>query len=111
MKSASCEKTNYVDSDSIQIQGKRNKIQKYLNEGYFVQVNRNGFWVLVKPAKVEVVLKNEDEARVFNIKEDVCNLYGKQRISKKLVETFFDEIGIGKIKFEMENGEYSIIRA
>lgn len=93
---------NYEPSDNIEKQGKYEKIKKYEKLGYYIKEERNGYWVLVKAAKVLVTLTNSKCTHTFNMKSDILNYYGKQKISKNLVDTFRDDVGNGKIKFEMD---------
>lgn len=94
---------NYKESDSITIQGKRSKIDKYLNDGYYVKENRNGFWVLVKTAQVNVTLSNSEHTETFNMKQDVCDYYGKTRITQALVDKFYKDIKAEKISITMDS--------
>ena len=48
----------YQQSDSIETQGKRSDIDRYIKDGYYVKENRYGYWVLVKSAKLYVTLSN-----------------------------------------------------
>ncbi len=57
---------NYIESDKIETQGKRQEIQKYLDNGYYVKEDRNGYWVLVRTAKVQVTLTNSYGTKTFN---------------------------------------------
>lgn len=92
----------YVPSDSIEMQGKRKNIEKYLNTGYYIKENRNGYWVLVKTAQLNVTLKNSSCTRTFNMKEGVCDYYGKKRISQSLTDRFTQDIKDGKISIYMD---------
>lgn len=99
---------NSVSSDSVEIQGKRDKIQKYLDKGYYVKESRNGYWVLVKPAQLNVTLSDGDTTETFNMKQDVCDHYGRQRISDSLVEKFRKDVNAGKISITLDpRGGYS----
>lgn len=99
----------YQNSDSIEHQGNRDSIQRYLNNGYYIKESRNGYWVLVKPSKVLVTIGNESKRKTFNMKEDICNYYGRIRISQKLIKTFEEDAKKGKIKFTLDSdGSYTI---
>ncbi len=89
-------------SDTIEVQGKREKIEKYLKKGYSVKEERNGYWVLVKKAKVWVTLTNSFCSKTFSMKSDILDYYGKQKISANLVEKFQKDINDGKISFSMD---------
>lgn len=100
----------YQPSDSIERQGKRSDIERYIKQGYYVKENRNGYWVLVKSAKLYVTLSNSYGSNVFNMKEDVCSYYGKTRISNSLANRFEMDIKNEKIVIYMDSeGNYSII--
>lgn len=99
----------YVPSDSIEMQGKRKDIEKYLNAGYYIKENRNGYWVLVKAAQLNVTLKNSSCTRTYNMKEDVCDYFGRKRISQSLIDRFTQDIEDGKISIYMDlEGSYSL---
>lgn len=99
----------YQDSNTIEHQGNRASIDRYLKDGYYIKERRNGYWVLVKPAKVWVTIGNDSVRRTFNMKEDICNYYGRERISQKLIKTFEEDSISGKIKFTLnsEDDSYS----
>lgn len=98
----------YNESSTITKQGKRSSINQYLNKGYYIKEDRNGYWVLVKPASVSVTLKDSDgELYSFNMKSDILNYYNKTRISQSLFTRFNKDATSGKIQFYMEDGSYS----
>lgn len=100
---------SYEPSDTIEMQGKRSNIEKYLNLGYYVKEDRNGYWVLVKAAQLMVTLTNSSCTRTFNMKANVCDYYGKQRISQSLIEKFKKDIKEDKVSIYMDSeGSYSI---
>ena len=88
----------YENSRNKTYQGKRKKIQPFLNEGYEIKLERDGFWVLVKPAKVDVTLSIDDTTKTFNMKEYVLKHYGRKRLNHNLVKKFKADIEKGKIK-------------
>lgn len=99
----------YQQSDSIETQGKRSDIERYIKDGYYVKENRNGYWVLVKSAKLYVTLSNSYGSKTFNMKEDVCSYYGKARISNSLADRFGKDIKNEKIVIYMDaEGNYLI---
>lgn len=93
---------HFEPSDQIKKQGKRSDIERYLNSGYIIQENRNGFWVLVKALKLLVTLTSAYGFHTFSMKEEVLNYYNRQRISPQLIETFKKDIASEKITFEMD---------
>ncbi|MDF2800319.1 MAG: hypothetical protein K0S61_222 [Anaerocolumna sp.] len=99
----------YEPSDTIEKQGKRKDIERYLKDGYYIKEERNGYWVLVKTARLIVTLANDSHTRVFNMKEDICDYYGKNRISQSLVDRFSKDIGNGTISIFLDSkGNYEI---
>ncbi len=100
----------YCHADTIQHQGTRQSIQKYINEGYYVSKSNNGNWLLTKTAKVLVTLKNSKCTCTFDVKEDVLKYYGRKQISESLIATFQSDVDSKKIYFEMnEDGtEYDM---
>lgn len=98
----------YERSDTIEHQGNRKSIQKYLNNGYNINQERNGFWVLTKPVRALITIGNSKKRKTFDMKEDICQYYGKQRISKKMFDNFCNEAKEGKIKFTLDSdGSYT----
>lgn len=109
MEKAKIISINYEPSDTIEKQGKRKDIEKYLKDGYYIKEERNGYWVLVKTARLIVTLANSSHTRTFNMKEDICDYYGKKRISQSLVDRFSKDIGNGIISiFLHSQGNYEI---
>ena len=101
MQKVECVFVNYFPSDKIETQGNRQEIQKYLDNGYYIKEDRNGYWVLVKTAKVQVTLTNSYGTKTFDVKGDILSYYGRERITEKLVNQFQNDINNGKIIFEM----------
>lgn len=99
----------YEPSDSIEKQGKRSDIERYLKAGYYIKENRNGYWVLVKAAKLNVTLNNSFGTKSFNMKEDICDYYKKGRISENLADRFKQDARDEKISLYMNaEGCYSL---
>lgn len=99
----------YEESETIQTQGKRKDIQRYINNGYYIKEDRNGYWVLTKPVRVNVTLNNSFGTRIINLKEDICEYYGRKRISKSLVNKFETDVKYGKISIYLDEvGNYSL---
>jgi len=109
MEKATVLSITYEPSDSIEMQGKRRDVKKYLNVGYYIKEERNGYWILVKASQLNVTLKNCFCTRTFNMKADVCDHYGKLRISKSLINRFNQDIEDGEISIYMDlEGNYSL---
>lgn len=100
---------NYECSDTIEMQGKRESISKYLNRGYYIKEERNGYWVLVKPAHLYVTLTTIEATITLNMKEYVCEYYGRKRISKSLIEKFEKDIRNDNVNIYMDShGNYTL---
>lgn len=111
METAKFVSSYYEKSDTIEMQGSRDEIEKYLKQGYYVKIERNGYRVLVKKARVMVTLENSKCTNSFNMKNEILDYYGKERISKQLVKKFEEDINNNKITFEMnEDGTYYNIK-
>lgn len=100
----------YEPSDTIEKQGKRKDIEKYIKAGYYIKEDRNGYWVLVKSAQVSVTLSNSWGTKTFNMKESICSYYKKERISHSLVDKFKDDIAKNKVSIYMDNEGYYTLR-
>lgn len=101
----------YEESDSLELQGTREKIEKYLRIGYYVKESRNGYWVLIKPAQVFVEVVNENSQYLrFSVKDIVLRLYNKRRISEKIFGKFIDDALNGKVKFYLTEQNELIIQ-
>lgn len=94
----------YQHSDTRELQGSANdsEIKRYLNNGYYVKESRNGYWVLVRSAHIFVTLKTSDGEKEFEMKHQILDLYGKQRISEKTYEKFSKDARSGKINFYVD---------
>ena len=99
---------SYEASSSLEIQGNRSKVEKYLDNGYYIRESRNGYWLLVKPAKVYVTLKKDNKNLKINIKYEICDYYGKSRISKKLYLKFLEDANKENIKFYLGGNQLII---
>ena len=99
---------SYEASSSREIQGNRTKIEPYLRDGYYVKEERNGYWVLVRPVKVNVTIKKDDKNMSFNMKSKICDYYGRKRISEKVYHKFLEDVSSEKIKFYLKDDELTI---
>lgn len=103
MEKAKFKCVQYQESRTITAQGTYKSIKHYLKDGFFVKEDRNGYWVLIKPATVNVTIEGIKTGitETFNMKADIVNYFGKCRISYKLVESFLKECKDGKITFKI----------
>lgn len=83
---------NYVESESVTIQGKRNAIVKRYGKEWTIKPlgNGNGNWLLTKKSDV---LVNGKSYRDF-----VLDHYGESKLTKKLADKFRKDVEDGKIK-------------
>lgn len=91
----------YDPSDNIKRQGKYEDIKKYLNRGYYIKEERNGFWILVKTSSLRVTLENSNGSNTFSVKDAVLRYYNRQKLTETLVNKFENDIRNNKITFEM----------
>jgi hypothetical protein len=87
----------YRRSATIETQGTRDAIERYLKEGYHVKEKRNGYWVLIKKAKVIVTVESSTGTRSVSMKRDILDYYDKKRITEKQVEKFRQDIKKEKV--------------
>lgn len=93
----------YEPSNSVEVQGSYEKTERYTRKGYYTKISRNGYYLLIKPVRVLVTVGNETIKQTFNFKREICEYYGKTRISFKLLERFQKEAEEGKILFELDS--------
>ena len=93
----------YEPSNSVEVQGSYEKTKRYTQKGYYIKISRNGNYLLVKPVRVWVIVGNKTIKQTFNLKREICDYYGKTRISFKLLERFQKEAEEGKILFELDS--------
>lgn len=109
MEKAKIISIDYEASDTIVEQGKRKDIEKYLKNGYYIKEHRNGFWILVKTTRLIVTVCKSSQTRSFNMKEDICDYYGRTRISQSLVDRFRKDIADETISIFLDSqGNYEI---
>ncbi len=72
---------------------------------------RNGYWVLVKTAQLNVTLTNTSCTITINMKADVCEYYGRQRISQSLIDKFMKDIRNDRLRIYIDSaGSYSLVK-
>ena len=109
MEKATFVTADYIESCSLTIQGNHDSISLYLNDGFHVQKSERGFWILVKPCLVKVTLKTStNEQRTFDMKQSLLEHYGRKKMSFNLYERFYNEASSGKIKFYINDFNYSL---
>lgn len=109
MEKCEVKDVTYEKSDTIEMQGTHADTAKYRNQGYYEETDRNGYHVLVKTAQVKVAIESSTGEDIVNLKQEICNHYGQERISEKLVETFKKDIRDENIYIcKDDNSEYHI---
>lgn len=99
----------YEPSDTIEKQGPRSSIEKYLKKGYHIKEERNGYWLLVKSVQVNVTVSNSSGNRTVNLKQNILDFYTRDKISEKLIKKFEEDIHKDKIYICMDvEGNYDI---
>ena len=100
----------YIPSETIEAQGNRRDIRlRY--PGYIVKMERNGYWVLTKTAKLEVTLCwDNGRVETFNMRSDILDLYERKKATKKLLEKFIEDVEKGEHEIWMDSYSGYIIR-
>lgn len=102
------EKLHYVSSyfessDTVTHQGNWQSIQKFLNDGYSVQVERNGYWVLIKYSRAWVIFSNDrGEKFRFDMRSDILSYYCLQKLYKSRFDRFVTDLARGKINVYLD---------
>lgn len=105
MEKATFVYASFEESSTRKHQGTRESIQRFLDNGYYIQVDRNGFYVLSKPGKVHVFLKSSSGASLqLDLKSEILHYYGRARMTPSLFSKFNEDASSGKISFYIENG-------
>ena len=99
MEIAQCINVKYIQSNSMIKQGKDKDIQCYLKTGYYKTQDRNGYWVLTKPAQINITLKGFNNIITFPARQQITAYYGRDNVTYRLCEIFKNDIACGKIKF------------
>ena len=109
------EKLSYVSSyfepsETITHQGTRQSIQKFLNRGFSVQQERNGYWVLIKKSHAWVTFENEagDKFR-FDMRGHIMAHYGKQKLYEATFNKFVTAVSKGSIKVYLDSANNCVI--
>ena len=98
----------YEQSRNKFFQGNRDELQKLLNNGYYVVYGSNGSYRLARSAKAILIGNVNGQELFINVKDLICEVYNKQRISEKLVYKFLNDIRNKKIKLDY-NGQNIIV--
>lgn len=93
----------YQPSERHAAQGKLHEILREAKpRGYSVTElgGGHGNWLVYRKTAIFVLVEEEGESFEINVTSRVKNIYGRQKITKKLVETFRTDIATGKIGVE-----------
>jgi hypothetical protein len=101
-------KVLFKKSDNKEEQGKREKIVKYLKQGYKIKEERNGYWLLTKKAECLVSISFDDETEVINLRRQILDFYSKDRLTQNLCDKFEKELKNGSIGVYLKDDEYVI---
>ncbi len=98
----------YVPSNTIEKQGKRCSIERFLREGYYVKLSRNGYWVLVKPSQVLVTCYcGKNGTFTYDMKSDILKYHNRKKISFSLIDKFKNDFKSNVILIEVDESGYS----
>ena len=112
MREVDFESIFYQPSESIEIWGKRDKINPYLEKNFEVRESRNGYWVLVKSAKAIAYVKDNENGRMrsFDMRSKILEYYGRKKLLIKLVEQFDKDAKDGKIRLYLDENDNLVIQ-
>ncbi len=94
---------NYEKTDNIEFQGTEKKAQSYIKKGYNIRLRRNGYFVVGKPCKINVTLAMGNAIQQFNMRSDILDHYGKEKMTKALFEKFKKDIEKGNINLKLHS--------
>lgn len=109
------EKLSYVSSyfepsETVTHQGTRSSIQKFLNQGFSVQQERNGFWVLIKKSHAWVIFKDRaGNQHKFDMRNKIMTHYGKQKLYEATFNRFVKEVSNGTINIYLDSANNCVI--
>lgn len=93
----------YQPSERYAAQGKLHEILREAKpRGYSVTElgGGRGNWLVYRKTAILVVVEEDGESIEMNVTSRVKELYGRQKVTKKLVEIFRSDIAAGKIGME-----------
>ena len=90
----------YVPSGgTIEKQGTRRDIQKYLNQGYKIVYENNGYYVLSIPSSANVRYEVEDVERTECVKPLIRDYYNVERVTENRFNKFMQDYENNKFNF------------
>ena len=97
-------------SATINHQGTRASIQRYLKDGFSIKQDRNGFWVLTKPSRAWFTFKNSSGELVrFDMRGKIMLHYGKQKFYEATYKRFVKELSDGTVKVCLDESNNCVI--
>ena len=113
MKEVKYVDAEYVAYDILEVEGKWKNVKPYLKQGYINTklVERNGYWILERKCRVDVVLWNEDISQMykFNLHKELHRFYKEPVITQEVFDKFKRDALTGKIKFYLNGSFLTII--
>ncbi len=109
------EKLYYVSSyfepsETITHQGTRKSIQKFLDRGFSIQQERNGFWVLIKKSHAWVTFTDSANNHLrFDMRGNIMAHYSKQKLYEATFNKFVNEVSKGKINVYLDSANNCVI--
>lgn len=99
----------YEKADCIEHQGNLASVERYFNTGYYVKLERNGYWILIRPPKIWVIV-HCDGCKTFthDMKNAILSYYNRQRISENLINQFKRDFVDSKFEIFADNEKYLI---
>lgn len=96
----------YSPSYKLEKQGKRSEMKKYINQGYKIQLERNGYFVLVKTAKILLRFSEKKKIHEIDISYEVKEFYDKKRVTEKLAEKIAADIKKEKVNLTIKENRF-----
>ena len=109
------EKLSYVSSyfepsETITHQGTQKSIQKFLDRGFSIQQERNGFWVLIKKSRAWVIFANAAGNHLrFDMRGNIMAHYGKQKLYEATFNKFINDLSKGIVNVYLDSANNCVI--
>ena len=99
----------YEKADCIKHQGNRASVERYLKAGYYIALERNGYWILIRPPKIWVVVHCKGgKTFTHDMKSAILRYYNRQRISENLINEFKLDFVDSKFEIFSDDEKYLI---
>ena len=90
--------SRYISAERMNFQGDKKELKMQLKKGYQIVRGGNGSYVLYKPSVAQIIAIVHGKEEVFDVKEEIRRIYGKKRVTQRLMELCMDSIKSGKKK-------------